>query len=100
MPRKLAATLENNAWRFRKRVMADYVPECMHRRSNDKAVVRHLHRRLRSARLAQEAEGASGSVIYSADVRHVRLGFAPLVSGLPCRRIRRDRWRGGVLYCV
>jgi hypothetical protein len=26
MPRKLAATLENNAWRSRKRVVADYVP--------------------------------------------------------------------------
>jgi len=37
MPRKLAATLENNAWRSRKRVMADYVPECMHHHANDKA---------------------------------------------------------------
>jgi hypothetical protein len=38
--------------------MADYVAECMHRRANDKAVVRQRPRRLRSARLAQEAEGA------------------------------------------
>src|SRR6516164_1072988 len=41
MPRKLAATQENNAWRSRKRVVADYVPECMHHHANDKAVVRH-----------------------------------------------------------
>jgi hypothetical protein len=40
--------------------MADYVAECMHRRTNDKAVVRHRPRRIRSARLAQEAEGAGG----------------------------------------
>ena len=53
MPRKLAATLENNAWRSRKRVVADYVPECMHHHANDKAVVRHRPRWLRSARLAQ-----------------------------------------------
>jgi hypothetical protein len=62
MPRKLAATLENNAWRSRKRVMAGYVVECMHGRSDDKAVVRHRPRRLRSARLAQEAEGAGGLI--------------------------------------
>jgi len=29
MPPKPAATQENNAWRSRKRVVADYVPECM-----------------------------------------------------------------------
>jgi hypothetical protein len=63
MPRKLAATLENNAWRSRKRAVADYVPECMHHHSDDKAVVRHRPRRLRSARLAQEAEGAGGRLI-------------------------------------
>jgi hypothetical protein len=34
MLRKLAATQENNAWRSRKRVMADYVPECMHHHTN------------------------------------------------------------------
>ena len=38
MPRMLAATQENNAWRSRKRVVADYVPECMHHHVNDKAV--------------------------------------------------------------
>ena len=53
-----AATLENNAWRSRKRVVADYVPECMHHHSDDKAVVRHRPRRLRSARLAQAEGGA------------------------------------------
>jgi hypothetical protein len=63
MPRKLAATLENNAWRSREYVVADYVPECMHHHSDDKAVVRHRPRRLRSARLAQEAEGAGGRLI-------------------------------------
>ena len=42
MPRRLAATQEHNAWRFRKRVVADYVPECMHHHVNDKAAVRPL----------------------------------------------------------
>jgi hypothetical protein len=63
MPRKLAATLENNAWRSRKHVVADYVPECMHHHSDDKAVVRHRPRRLSSAWLAQEAEGAGGAAL-------------------------------------
>jgi len=39
MLRTLAATLENNAWRSRKRVKADYVRECMHRHTNDKAAL-------------------------------------------------------------
>ena len=42
MPRRLAATQENNAWRSRKRVVADYVPECTLHHVNDKAVVRPL----------------------------------------------------------
>ena|SRR5689334_8141138 len=39
MPRKLAATVENNAWRSRKRVVADYVPECMRHHANSRGGV-------------------------------------------------------------
>jgi hypothetical protein len=45
-------TREQCAWKSRKRVVADYVPECMHHHVNDKAVVSHRPRRNRSARLA------------------------------------------------
>ena len=59
MPRKLAAILGNNAWIFRKRVVADYyVSDCMHHHANHKALVRHRHRRNGIDWLAQ-AEGAS-----------------------------------------
>src|SRR6516225_11216863 len=39
MPRRPAATQENNAWRSRKRVVADYVPECMHHHVNDLSIL-------------------------------------------------------------